>query len=184
MGANPITQSNLTVAANSVQTSHIIDEAVTSAKLANNIAIDGALSVAGNTTLKGSLTLDGDSNDDTPGRPAVRFEFVDVGGTTHANNTITRLMPTADNGTSDHASTQLHIGTPANRFFRATHNAKFFIFQHAPNAGSFEIKRYGSGASLKVDSNGRVLLPDLPTSISNLSSGTLYRDGSGFLKVA
>ena len=141
------------------------------------------LTVAGNTTLKGTLTLDGNGDNTTPDRPAVRFEFVDVGSESHNNNTITRLVPTVDNGTGDHAETQFHFGTHTKRFFRATHHAKVFSFQYTPTAGSFEIKRYGSGASLKIDSNGRVLLPALPTSASGLSAGTLYRDGSGFLKV-
>jgi hypothetical protein len=93
LGSTPVTASSSgggSLTTNSVQTIHIQDEAVNSDKLSNNIAIDGTLDVAGdstlgaglndltavsgnlyvagNTTLKGPVTFDMDlvNNNDTP----------------------------------------------------------------------------------------------------------------------
>ena len=179
----------------SVQSSHIIDEAVTSEKLADNIAIDGALSVAGNTTLgnsttgtnlthiNGSLLVDMDKGvDSNNNHPQFRIHAADGEGQPTASGQWTTARVILDRGGG--TLTHLDIGSADEEWYYVTTRCTGFrtrindVEKFRITADTTHVKN-----DLTVD-GATIMLPNLPTGATGLTSGTVYQTSNGFLKVA
>ena len=181
----------------SVQTSHIIDEAVTSEKLADNIAISGTLDVSGRMFLDDQFILTRGKNGDATPDPAIvifggnnNFDFLQVSSAgISATEGILGNTKLNKNG----FDFRYHGGAPSSAGQgemggEGTNNTMSTIAHNGEGSDrlAMNFKQNGNvviARDLTVGGD-TIILSNLPSDATNLSSGTLYRTATGHLKVA